>query len=111
MEQAPFRPVAASIPSTRPLAAGNRETEMPYKTTLAAGVLCAAAALLPSAPVQAVSGTPEEQAACRPDVARHCKGVKSEEDEAFVQCLVSHAPQLSQRCRKVLQSHGKLPAR
>ena len=84
---------------------------MPYKTTLAAAVLCAAVVLLPSAPARAVSGTPEEQAACRPDVARHCKSVKSEDDEAFVQCLVSHAPQLSQRCRKVLQTHGKLPAR
>ena len=84
---------------------------MPYKATLAAGVLCAAVGLLPSAPANAVSGTPEEQAACRPDVARHCKSVKAEEDEAFVQCLVSHAPQLTQRCRKVLEAHGKLPAR
>ena len=84
---------------------------MPSKITLAAGALCAAVALLPSAPVHAVSGTPEEQAACRPDVAKHCTSVKSEDDEAFVQCLVSHAPQLSQRCRKVLQAHGKLPAR
>jgi Cysteine rich repeat len=83
---------------------------MPYRLTLAAGILCAAA-LLASAPVHAISGTPEEQAACRPDVARHCKSVKAEEDEAFVQCLVSHAPQLSQRCRKVLETHGKLPAR
>src|SRR5262245_9142641 len=103
MEQGPFRPIAASrgkpaVPPTRPPAAGNRETEMPYKTTLAAGILCAAVALLPSAPAYAVSGTAEEQAACRPDVARHCKGVKSEDDEAFVQCLVSHAPKLSQRC-------------
>ena len=84
---------------------------MSYKTTLAGGVLCAAVALLPSAPAHPVSGTPEEQAACRPDVARHCKSVKSEEDEAFVQCLVSNAPKLSQRCRKVLEAHGKLPSR
>jgi hypothetical protein len=84
---------------------------MPYKTALAAGVFCAAAALLATMPAHAMSGTPEEQAACRPDVARHCKEVKGAEDEAFVQCLVSHAPQLSQRCRKVLQTHGKLPAR
>jgi hypothetical protein len=83
---------------------------MSYGPTLAASILCAAA-LLASAPAHAVSGTPEEQAACRPDVARHCKGVKAEEDQAFVQCLVSHAPQLSQRCRKVLEAHGKLPAR
>jgi len=83
---------------------------MPCRSTLVASILCAAA-LLASAPAHAVSGTPEEQAACRPDVARHCKAVKAEEDQAFVQCLVSHAPQLSQRCRKVLEAHGKLPAR
>jgi hypothetical protein len=83
---------------------------MSYGPTLAASILCAAA-LLASAPAHAVSGTQEEQAACRPDVARHCKSVKAEEDQAFVQCLVSHAPQLSQRCRKVLEAHGKLPAR
>lgn len=85
---------------------------MPYKAVLAAGlVLSAAAVLLPGAPARALSGTPQEQAACRPDVARHCKGVQGDDDAAFVSCLVSHAPQLSQRCRKVLEAHGKLPAR
>ena len=85
---------------------------MPYKAVLAAGlVLSAAAVLLPGAPAGALSGTPQEQAACRPDVARHCKGVQGDDDAAFVSCLVSHAPQLSQRCRKVLEAHGKLPAR
>ena len=85
---------------------------MPYKAILAAGLaLCAAAVLLPGAPARALSGTPQEQAACRPDVARHCKGVQGDDDAAFVSCLVSHAPQLSQRCRKVLEAHGKLPAR
>jgi hypothetical protein len=85
---------------------------MSFKATFAAGlVLSAAAVVLPSAPVQAISGTPEEQAACRPDVTRHCKSVQGDDDNAFVSCLVSHAPQLSQRCRKVLEAHGKLPAR
>src|SRR5262249_48570135 len=56
MEQAPFRPVAASpgrtpVRSTRPLVAGNRETEMTYKAKLAAGlVLAAAVMILPGAP-------------------------------------------------------------
>jgi len=84
---------------------------MPFKTTLAAGLVLSAAVLLPNAPAQAISGTPEEQKACRPDVARHCKAVQGDDDNAFVSCLVSHAPQLSQRCRKVLEAHGKLPAR
>jgi len=85
---------------------------MSYQATLAAGLaLLAAAAVLPSAPAQALSGTPQEQAACRPDVARHCKAVQGDDDDAFVSCLVSHAPELSQRCRKVLEAHGKLPGR
>ena len=86
---------------------------MSYKSTLAAGVVLSAlaAALVPGAPAHAVSGTPQEQSACRPDVARHCKGIKGDDDSAFVGCLVNHAPQLSQRCRKVLEAHGKLPPR
>jgi hypothetical protein len=83
---------------------------MTYKVKLAAGLVLAAAAavVLPGAPAQALSGTQEEQAACRPDVTRHCKGVQGDDENAFVSCLVSHAPQLSRRCRKVLESHGKL---
>ncbi|HEV2956102.1 MAG TPA: hypothetical protein VGX95_08280 [Xanthobacteraceae bacterium] len=86
---------------------------MLFKATLAAGLALSAAAVLlpPTAPAQALSGTPQEQAACRPDVARHCKSVQGNDDNAFVSCLVSHAPQLSKRCRKVLEAHGKLPAR
>lgn len=85
---------------------------MSYKAKLAAGlVLAAASVVLPGAPAQALSGTAQEQAACRPDVTKHCKGIEGDDENAFVACLVSHAPQLSQRCRKVLEAHGKLPAR
>ena len=84
---------------------------MTYAKLAAGLILAAAAAILPSVPTQALSGTQEEQAACRPDVARHCKKVQGDDEKAFAACLVSHAPQLSQRCRKVLESHGKLPAR
>jgi hypothetical protein len=83
---------------------------MPYKAMIAAGVMAAvAAAIVPGASAQPVSGTPQERAACRPDVARHCKVVQGDDDNAFVVCLVGHAPQLSRRCRKVLEDHGKLP--
>jgi hypothetical protein len=81
------------------------------KAPFAAGLVLAAAMLLPAVPAQALSGTQQEQAACRPDVTKHCKGVQGDDENAFVACLVSHAPQLSQRCRKVLESHGKLPPR
>jgi hypothetical protein len=85
---------------------------MPYRAVLAAGLglIAATAIAVPSATAQ-FSGTPQEQAACRPDVARHCKGLQGTDDDAFVTCLVSHADQLTQRCRKVLEAHGKLPAR
>ena len=77
----------------------------------AAGLVLVAAMVLPGMPAQALSGTQEEQAACRPDVTKHCKGVQGDDESAFVACLVSHASQLSRRCRKVLETHGKLPAR
>jgi hypothetical protein len=81
------------------------------KAPFAAGLVLAAAMLLPGVPAQALSGTQQEQAACRPDVTKHCKGVQGDDENAFVACLVSHAQQLSHRCRKVLESHGKLPPR
>ncbi|MBV9558595.1 MAG: hypothetical protein JO254_16125, partial [Pseudolabrys sp.] len=83
---------------------------MTYKTKFAAGLVLAAATAgaLPGAPAQALSGTQEEQAACRPDVTRHCKNVQGDDENAFVACLASHASQLSQKCRKVLETHGKL---
>ncbi|MBV8753518.1 MAG: hypothetical protein JO328_11735 [Hyphomicrobiales bacterium] len=84
---------------------------MTYKAQLAAGLALAAAMVLPGLPAQALSGTQQEQAACRPDVTKHCKGIQGDDENAFVACLVSHAPQLSQRCRKVLEEHGKLPPR
>jgi hypothetical protein len=85
---------------------------MPFRTAFAAGLVAiAAAAFMPAAAAQKLSGTPQEQAACRPDVAKHCKGLQGDDENVFVNCLVSHAPQLSQKCRKVLESHGKLPAR
>lgn len=83
---------------------------MTYKAPFAAGLLLAAAMILPGVPAQALSGTQEEQAACRPDVTKFCKGIQGDDENAFVACLVSHASQLSQRCRKVLQAHGKPPA-
>lgn len=85
---------------------------MPYKAAIVAGlILFTVPAFVPAASAQKMSGTAEEQAACRPDVAKHCKGLQGDDENVFLNCLVSHAPQLSQRCRKVLESHGKLPAR
>jgi len=84
---------------------------MTYKAQFVAGLALAAAMILSGAPAQALSGTQQEQAACRPDVTKHCKGIEGNDENAFVACLASHAPQLSQRCRRVLEAHGKLPVR
>lgn len=83
---------------------------MPRKLALVAVLLLGsstlAAAQSGTPPKQ--SGTPEEQAACRPDVRKHCRGIGGDEN-IIKQCLVNHAPQLSARCRAVLVAHGELP--
>ena len=56
----------------------------------------------------AQSGTPEEQAACRPDVRKFCHKIKvSEGDAAFVECLKANRAELSKDCRAALESNGK----
>ena len=89
---------------------------MPSKAALGAVLVLGALAaiLVPGSSTRVMaqfSGTPKEQAACRADVARHCRGLTGDDDSVFVNCLVSHAEQLSSRCRQVLEAHGKLPPR
>ena len=68
----------------------------------------AAALLVLSSSAMAQSGTPEEQAACRPDVRRYCYRIKENEgSNAFLQCLQEHRIRLSSRCRAVLERHGQ----
>ncbi len=56
----------------------------------------------------AASGTPEEQAACRPDVRKHCyKLPRDAADMVFLSCLQEHRAQLSVKCRTLLESHGQ----
>lgn len=67
----------------------------------------AAALLVLSSSAMAQSGSPEEQAACRPDVRRFCYKIKeSEGSNPFLQCLQEHRAKLSARCRAVLEYHG-----
>ena len=76
---------------------------MPIRSVL----LAAALAALSSSAMAQLSGTPEEQAACRPDVRRFCyKLNENEGTNAFLQCLQDHRGRLSPRCRAVLESHG-----
>jgi hypothetical protein len=80
-----------------------KETEMPRKVALVAILLLASSTL-----ATAQSGTPQEQAACRPDVTRHCRGIGGDND-TILKCLVSHGAKLTAKCRSVLQEHGHLP--
>jgi hypothetical protein len=53
-----------------------------------------------------MQGTPEEQAACRPDSTRYCKD--AEPDPLVVlACLQRNRTKISARCLRVLESHGQ----
>ena len=55
----------------------------------------------------AQTGTPEERAACRPDVRRFCYRIREgERANAYLDCLQQHREKLSPRCRAVLERHG-----
>jgi len=45
---------------------------------------------------------------CRGDIARVCRSVMQEADQAILKCLQSSEPKLSRGCRKLLQSYGHL---
>jgi Cysteine rich repeat len=44
---------------------------------------------------------------CARDVARHCRAVMSEGDQAVLACLKEHRARLSKPCEKVLTEHGQ----
>jgi hypothetical protein len=55
------------------------------------------------------SGTPEEQAACRPDTRKLCRSLSADSGEiAFLQCLQQNQTKLSNPCREVLKRHGQI---
>ncbi len=45
--------------------------------------------------------------ACARDVARHCRAVMSDGDQAVLACLKDHRARLSKACEKVLTDHGQ----
>jgi hypothetical protein len=51
-------------------------------------------------------GTPEEQAACRPDVDRFCREAVPDTFRVLA-CLQSERGRISAPCRRVLESHGQ----
>jgi Cysteine rich repeat len=54
------------------------------------------------------AGTAEDQAACRPDVRRHCHKVEPDAgDMAFLACLKEHRDKLRKPCLAVLEKNGQ----
>ena len=71
-------------------------------------ILVIVAVLTASSAAIAQSGTPAEQAACRPDVRRFCHAIKEGSgDGSFLACLQEHRAKLRRACREVLEGHGQ----
>jgi hypothetical protein len=47
-------------------------------------------------------GTPQQRAACRPDVVKFCKG-KGEDPGVLLSCLEENKDKISDKCRKVIE--------
>ena len=76
---------------------------MTYRKIFLALILAGA-----SSATLAQSGTPEEQAACRPDVRRFCgKMPAGAGDMDYLKCLELHRDQLTKKCLAVLVDHGR----
>lgn len=69
---------------------------------LAAAAATTAAAQSKKEPTQDM-GTPEQRAACAPDVRRFCRSVKPEDGAfAYLNCLQEHREKLHASCVKVI---------
>jgi hypothetical protein len=55
----------------------------------------------PCAALAQHAGTPQQQAACRPDVLRFCRGIR--DDYAVADCLRANAGRLRHSCRNVIE--------
>lgn len=78
--------------------------------SLATGALAQAPsekpAPIPSPFQNLFQGTPEEQAACRPDSTRFCRDAEPDTFRVLA-CLQRNRTKISVACRKVLESHGQ----
>jgi hypothetical protein len=52
-------------------------------------------------------GTPEERAACRPDVRKHCSNLDFTKGDTHLGCLKLNREKLSKACKDVLTKHGQ----
>jgi hypothetical protein len=64
-------------------------------------------AVFMSVPLAAFAqGTPQQRAACRPDVVKFCKG-KGDDPGVLLQCLEDNKDKISAKCRKVIGADEK----
>jgi hypothetical protein len=54
-------------------------------------------------------GTPQQRAACRPDVTKFCKG-KGEDPGVILECLEANKDKISDKCRKVIAEADEKPS-
>ena len=87
---------------------------MSRKVTLLVAVLVALATPVmaqlplpfPPLPLPMPQGTPEERAACGPDVQRYCEAALPDTMRVLT-CLQSNRSRISNACNRVLVSHGQ----
>jgi hypothetical protein len=87
---------------------------MSRKVTLLVAVLVALATPVmaqlplpfPPLPLPMPQGTPEERAACAPDVQRYCEAALPDTMRVLA-CLQSNRSRISNACNRVLVSHGQ----
>jgi len=69
--------------------------------SLRLNVIVIAMSMLPACAF--AQGTPQQRAACRPDVVKFCKG-KGEDPGVLLTCLEDNKDKISEKCRKVVEA-------
>jgi hypothetical protein len=70
------------------------------------GVVAARAQLPLPLPLPLPTGTPEDRAACEPDVQRYCKHAVPDQFRVL-NCLQNNRKQISAACQRVLIKYGQ----
>jgi hypothetical protein len=65
-------------------------------------------ALLAFSAAALAQGTPQQRAACRPDVAKFCKGL-GEDPGLILDCLEKNKDKIAEKCQKVIAENDKPP--
>jgi hypothetical protein len=63
-------------------------------------------ALLASSAAALAQGTPQQRAACRPDVAKFCKGL-GDDPGLILDCLEKNKDKIAEKCQKVIAENDK----